>query len=43
LVEKLGINEGKKHEKSPTTMIFAVLSLVLSNYTTLKPVPVANE
>jgi hypothetical protein len=43
LVDNLGIEADKKHENNPITMMFSVLALVLSNYTTLKPIPVANE
>jgi hypothetical protein len=43
LVENLGIEAEKKHESNPITMMFSVLALVLSNYTTLKPILVANE
>jgi len=43
LVEKLGIEADKKHESNPITMMFSLLSLVLGNYSLLKPIQVANE
>jgi hypothetical protein len=43
MVDYLGIDAAKKHESSPTTMMFSVLSLALSNYELLKADQVVSE